>query len=858
MKLHRARVTYGKSSRKKAQSSELVALASPTSPSDPPRRQETSLYMGPRERGFADRFPKHPDPQPLAEKKKMQEKRDPVDRDVTPSPPSIQSPFSFQPLTSKKESTTGRRVGYTNIYDIPSSDDERNSSPRNQYKRRRISVTGDDLRSKAPSPSRRSEKKATVSRTSMKETPRATNVRSNAPVKTDVQVVIKPKHQTKTGGLPRSLAKTPKKDLREGSHQETSRPSPIFDSPRSLSPALAQRGRNAPPGCLPLETGERSRSPPDRSAPRLDSPLLTKDSPGRQSRRSKHTQTPRTAGQKREAVEGTRQMASNVIGESPATANPNRRRLVDGLNAYGSNTNGAHFTSAITDDYNTLLPSQSDSEDSGYPSELSAARDSAPSMISVTDAKSTPASLQNSQAMGPKITYARQRSFLSEASVLADLEQEKTPDLLALPQKYDFKDRVSNTSAPAKVISTIIEDENSTTGSGAVRSIHELRQAGGNVRFQGMVDSIFDDFEDEKNPASRRRGGLIQLCHKLMDYQFTGQFLENGLDKRLSDCFSKPVDTILSSLVICAYALLLSAGPASNSTLYCCCPTMLELAPPTLEADEDIRLLAKSRRISTSRAERASLEDLCEQILKSKIWPDTPPLHLSPQMITLRCLEMAVRKVRERGERIEIISTTILDQLVKILLRKSGELQDSHTLPDDLLPLELVFSILESYTVEMSNLDLIQESSLKQLSQLGPFLSFLTREDNTRYRQLQILDTRLILNVTNNNPTLCEDFATVELISALVGIILSKFGFMSEEFLGEKREAVLDIVILALGTLINLTEWSETSRKLVLRSPDSSTTFIDSLLKLFTDGLSAVSEVCLCALWLEVFGKLTY
>jgi NAD dependent epimerase/dehydratase family enzyme len=102
----------------------------------------------------------------------------------------------------------------------------------------------------------------------------------------------------------------------------------------------------------------------------------------------------------------------------------------------------------------------------------------------------------------------------------------------------------------------------------------------------------------------------------------------------------------------------------------------------------------------------------------------------------------------------------------------------------------------------------------------------------------------LILNITNNNSRLCEDFSTPELVQALSKIILENFGSVAEELASnERKESLLDTVILALGALINLTEWSGTARRLILSSRSDETTHLDGLITLFSDGLESISEV---------------
>jgi hypothetical protein len=443
--------------------------------------------------------------------------------------------------------------------------------------------------------------------------------------------------------------------------------------------------------------------------------------------------------------------------------------------------------------------------------------------------------LQQGQAGGPKITYARQRSFLSEANVNEEVCQLKENKLDITPTFSRVEPDGATLSG--KDVPYSVEDSG-TIGNNALRSIYELRQAGGNARFQGIIDSIFEDIEDDSASTSSKRSSLIQLGSKLIDYQFARRFLGNALEKRLANCIIDQSDIIYMFLIACVYALLLSAGPMSSLTLRTCCSQIQRVAPQLLREGEDILGVAKARGTKMSKASQAALQDFCLQIRECKNWPNLPPLQASPQVMALLCIEMSVRKVSETGDTVTGMSDSVLNQLIDLLLGHSLE-----ETSNDLFAVELELSILETYTSTVSFLGEGQEAVVRRLSQLGPHLSNLQLHSESRSRQIQMLEIRLILNITNNNPRLCDDFSIPDLVGALAGIILSNFGLVSEDSASDKKDSVLDTVILALGALINLTEWSGSSRKLIFKLRNASTTLLDGFLLLFAEGWEAVSEV---------------
>ncbi|EER40851.1 conserved hypothetical protein [Histoplasma capsulatum H143] len=475
------------------------------------------------------------------------------------------------------------------------------------------------------------------------------------------------------------------------------------------------------------------------------------------------------------------------------------------------------------------------------------------SRMQIDSQADSPDQIQQSQsqgATGPKATYARQRSFLSAKSITEDL----ILDNLFQPsfaQQYGAGHGtgpgVSNhvaSKSTCPLATRITGDDDEGNSNRVVRNIYELRRAGENARFEGIVDAIFEDIEDPNSSASRRYSGLIQLCTKLMDDQFTRRFLAHVLEKRLAKQAGNLDDAIYTYLIACAYGLILSAGPVPSVVLRTCSTQVFRVIPKMITDKSDILDISKFGPARTSKAVQGSLRDFCEQLAESRIWHDVKPKKCIPQILALRCIEMVVRRSRESGDNMEYMSNDVLSQLINLLLQRSvlpKQVQDAKT--DDFLILELTFSILESYTVVLNSLEPSQEKLLKRLSGLGPLLFQLSsRCSQPCYRQIQLLEIRLILNLTNNNPSLCEDFSTPELIQALMAIVMSNFGLVSEDFASDRRDSLLDVVILALGTLINLTEWNETARQLILKTPSGSTTFLNRLLQLFKDGWDKTSE----------------
>lgn len=519
-------------------------------------------------------------------------------------------------------------------------------------------------------------------------------------------------------------------------------------------------------------------------------------------------------------------MSSGDIVAKRQDGSSTRRRLVDSLGIH--DPIGANKSSDSDENYE--LPTSSQASDTARDDVPTERRQSLELRHKKAD-RIANTSL-SSQSSGSKITYARQRSFLSNIDISEDLRD--------IDNQADLHQPICGPLEPANPTSSIESDE--ATGLGSVRSIHELRQAGKNVRFQGVVDSIFEDVEDAANSVSARQDGLIQLCEKLSDMQFARRFVESGCFRRLASCITAQLDAISSYLAICAYAFILCVGAVPSSVTMTFWPRILTLIPSLLAMDEDISTLVAQRRYSLSKASQAAIRDLSSRLRESTVFTHQLPSWLSPQRILLRSMQLTVRKFRERGETANILPYFAVRELTQLLLKHSMHIRDLDSTQKDVLILESTLSILEVHTTLSSSLGDDHHNALKPLAQSSHLLFTLGLLNRGRSSQLLILHLRLILNITNNNPSLCEDFATSEFIQGLVKIILTHFKMASGDLIGENKDS-LDIVILALGALINLTEESATSRRIIFTLEIDSNSLLEHLLHLFSTGLDTISEV---------------
>ncbi|KAL4787755.1 wings apart-like protein regulation of heterochromatin-domain-containing protein [Aspergillus varians] len=424
------------------------------------------------------------------------------------------------------------------------------------------------------------------------------------------------------------------------------------------------------------------------------------------------------------------------------------------------------------------------------------------------------------------VTYSRQRSFLNDSLSLTDYY----PHGMGNSDEFQTRQERLNVRSPC----TPPEDDDSHDIKPA-RSIHELRQAGDNARFREVVDSIFEDIEDSYNSRSGRCCGLAELCGKLLDSQFVHRFSEQGFDERLVNCTSNSLDIVSASLALGAHRLIITGGHASRIFSESLWARILELSPLLLDIEDDLLVLARKPSIGLSKTAQASIRGIRSHLLSAI---GSPSPCLSPRLLALECTKSSLIVLRESGHTVHPVSTSLLGKLVDLLAVSATRDRNAPPPRYQLQSLNLVFSILENYSVISGSFDCNHCRCFHRLSHLHNLLSL---DHHDRSRLISMSYIRVILNLTNKEPTLCDSFATPGLVSGLVEIVTREFCGISRDIC-DQDNITLNEVILALGTLINLAEKTDQSRSILMSSNDRTAPFLHKLLEQFSSSVSSMDQ----------------
>ncbi|KAF2142911.1 uncharacterized protein K452DRAFT_286542 [Aplosporella prunicola CBS 121167] len=434
-------------------------------------------------------------------------------------------------------------------------------------------------------------------------------------------------------------------------------------------------------------------------------------------------------------------------------------------------------------------------------------------------------------AAGPKLTYARTRSYLNEDSL---------EDALNIPLPMDISPMKAGSRGKGQsgYFSGSQDDDLEDSQSG-MRNIHELRAAGGARRMVDDIENLLDDIEAKKaNSMSRRRSALLELCLKLTDKAYIGRMVDHGLDHRLFSTCAAATDTVLSFATAAAviFFVMNEAPPSALNEIYQ--SGISERLTSLLSIDADINQIAKERKTNMSKVAKNALADFRNQVAE-QIWLDEAPEVVSPLLIGLKSIELLVRRLRENGNKADLLGYEICADVSQLAKLPSEKLAANSATKADITLLDLVISTLESASINVSVWSGSGTDPAGSISQVAKSITSILSTDTAQYEQLEVLALRLTLNLTNNNPKICEMFSTPLFVQSMVRSIDTRCQLLHSHLDEEEHIKTLDRLVLSLGTMINLAEFNDQARISVTSDDDE---LLHSLVRSFASGIEKAEQ----------------
>ena len=439
-----------------------------------------------------------------------------------------------------------------------------------------------------------------------------------------------------------------------------------------------------------------------------------------------------------------------------------------------------------------------------------------------------------------KVTYARQRSYLTES----DLSKDESfsipivvPDVSIATRNTD---RISAPRVQPPYESWDVADDREDGPGNSIRSIHELREAGGTARVISDIEAILDDIDSRGGAQpSYLRNCLLDLALKLEDSANCRLLLDGGLEARLIKHTDSRSDSITNMLFMTSLLRLMRSSYTPNILTLMSDSLVLEYLGAFLGKTVNGASFDANDPSNIPKIIRAKGSKCFNSLLKSSIWTHGQPQKISTRVLALQCLEYIARHAREASGKTLELSQGTIEGLVEIAVPTRSELKFCQ---DIMIEIQLAVSILESTLTSADTSSHWSNSSVERMTQLLPVLKILIGENLGEPGTLAL---RLCLNFTNSNRVPCEAFAKIELVDAVMSIITSCFDQLSSKLPVEQQAQVSDQLVLALGLLINIAEWNENARELFLIPDTRRQISLDTLMQFFNTNFSRAPEVIL-------------
>ena len=468
------------------------------------------------------------------------------------------------------------------------------------------------------------------------------------------------------------------------------------------------------------------------------------------------------------------------------------------------------------------------------------------SQIVAPEAPSPPSGQSQSQSqppqvIGPKFTYSKQRSMLAEEDFMKQLEL----DMPHQPIQSTLGKKPRRGVIPTlPKLQSFHEEEDNDDSTVGIRSVHELRQAGANNRFLDEIEDLLDRIGSPTTPSSMRRSGLLDLASKIKDKTFTRQFRSNGVEQRLFMHMGRETDLIAGFVMVSILmALLADANILPHVVTQLRTQGIARLFIRLLECQISITALGKDRKSNMSKVAQSLLAEHSDYLLKLSVWEELKPKTISPRTVALKCLELMVRQTREAGNSGDLISKQLTTNLFSILKPASDESVWDLPSGKDAVDFCLALSALESHSITARTLRDETIWISDYLPIIADTLEIALKQPVDDYGVLQALILRLTLNVTNNNQKASDVFARQSLIAVMGQVIVSKFKKISRFLTEEDFSVVVDHLILALGVMINFSEWSSDVRNSLQSAQGTLHDPLDDMVQLFIDNQESTSLV---------------
>lgn len=432
---------------------------------------------------------------------------------------------------------------------------------------------------------------------------------------------------------------------------------------------------------------------------------------------------------------------------------------------------------------------------------------------------------------GPKITYSARRTIRAEGSSAGGLD--------TVDEDAWLKESLLPTGGSRFDMD---EDEDEPFTSGAVRSIHELRQAGANSRFADEIEDLLARVgRPTGKTLSSRRNALVDLSQKLSDKSFVRKFRDHNGDRSLFEQVGRETDIIAGYALVAILTMLLATTASAHIISQLQNQGFSSLLERLLAIQTDIQPISKDRASNLSKHGQQSMSKLKASLLILPIWEPTTPFMLSPRRLALKALELVVKHSGSVGD--ELFSAKVTDQLFTLLSNAPEPDAWKYPRTDESVDFHLALTLLESYSVQAMQTESKERWTFKHMPIIADTLGTTLRRNTNRLGEIGLLVLKLTLNTANNNHDAATAFIEKGTVRTLANALCDTFQTATKSVDdAEVFNGHIESLLLMLGVMINFSEHDRNTGGSLLSILDDGQAPLDRLIRLFLDHHAATSE----------------
>jgi hypothetical protein len=388
-----------------------------------------------------------------------------------------------------------------------------------------------------------------------------------------------------------------------------------------------------------------------------------------------------------------------------------------------------------------------------------------------------------------------------------------------------------------------MDEDDDTANTGAVRSIHELRQAGANSRFADEMDDILDRVGvPTAKPSSLRRGALLELARKMNNKDFRQQFRNHDDGDSLFKALGDETDVIAGYAILAIVTTLLAATNSAHLIQQLRSQGIATLLSRLLEDTVDIVQLAKDRKQNVSRSGQLTLATIKSSLVGLPVWEPLSSTSLPPRTLALKCLELIMRQPTHASVGDEVFSEAIVEQLFSILAKSVSDQAcwDFPKQPD----LYLALYLLEGHSISAMQSPLGPLWTKQYAPIAADVLETALGLPTDQLGDLASLILRLSLNITNHNGEACRLFVDKGLLERLAESACGAFEMiMNSMKVDSFMSKVLESLIMMLGAMINFCVYYPPASRHLEEPGDNTQSPLARLFRVFADNHAKTAEV---------------